>query len=39
MIDDLTRERILDAAKIEEVVSDYVSLLKRGVNYLGLCPF
>lgn len=39
MIDDLTRERILDAAKIEEVVSDYVSLRKRGVNYLGLCPF
>lgn len=39
MIDDLTRERILDAANIVEVVSDFVSLRKRGVNYLGLCPF
>lgn len=39
MIDDLTRERILDAANIVEVVSDFVSLRKRGVNFLGLCPF
>lgn len=39
MIDRATVDRIFDAAKIEEVVSDYVSLRKRGVNYIGLCPF
>ena len=32
-------ERILDTAKIEEVVSDFVTLKKKGVRYLGLCPF
>lgn len=30
---------VLDTAKIEDVVSDYVVLTKRGVNYTGLCPF
>lgn len=39
MIDQATIDRILDAANIVDVVSDYVSLHKRGVNYLGLCPF
>lgn len=39
MIDAITIDRIFDAAKIEEVVSDFVSLRKRGVNYVGLCPF
>lgn len=39
MIDRVTVDRIFEAAKIEEVVSDYVSLRKRGVNYIGLCPF
>ncbi len=39
MIDRSTIERILDAAKIEEVVSDFVALRKRGVNLIGLCPF
>lgn len=39
MIDQVTIERILDAAEITEVVSDFVVLKKRGVNYLGLCPF
>lgn len=34
-----TIERIHSAAKIEEVVSDYVSLRKRGANLIGLCPF
>ena len=29
----------MDAARIEDVVSDYVTLKKRGVNLLGLCPF
>lgn len=32
-------ERVLEAAKIEEVVSDFVELKKKGVRYLGLCPF
>src|SRR5512133_1523936 len=39
MIDRPTIERILDAAQITEVVQEFVQLKKRGVNYLGLCPF
>src|SRR5210317_723235 len=39
MIDHNTIERILDAAEISDVVSDFVTLRKRGVNQLGLCPF
>ena len=39
MIDRETIERIMDTAKVEEVVGDFVSLRKRGVNMIGLCPF
>ncbi len=39
MIDQGTIDRILDAAHIEEVVSDFVTLRRRGVNLVGLCPF
>ena len=39
MIDRTTVERILDAAQIVDVVSEFVTLRKRGVNYVGLCPF
>lgn len=39
MIDHPTIDRILDAAQIYDVVSDFVTLRKRGVNYVGLCPF
>ncbi|MFB6320660.1 DNA primase [Saccharicrinis sp. FJH54] len=39
MIDQFTIEKIHDAARIEEVVSEYVTLKKRGVNFIGLCPF
>jgi DNA primase len=39
MIDHSTIERIFDAAQITEVVQEFVSLKRRGVNYLGLCPF
>jgi DNA primase len=39
MIDHATVERILDAAQIVDVVSDFVTLRKRGVNFVGLCPF
>ena len=38
-IDRETVQRILDSANIVEVVSDFVSLKKRGANYIGLCPF
>ena len=39
MIDRATVDRIMEAANIVEVVSDFVSLKKVGVNYKGLCPF
>lgn len=38
-IDQETVRRIIDTADIVEVVSDFVSLRKRGANYVGLCPF
>ena len=38
-LDDLTIQRIKDAADIVDVVGDFVDLKKRGVRYLGLCPF
>ena len=34
-----TVEQILQAARIEEVVGEFVTLKKRGTNYIGLCPF
>ncbi len=39
MIKPETIQTILDTARIEEVVGDFVPLKKRGVNYIGLCPF
>ena len=39
MIDRATVDKIMDAVRIEEVIGDFVSLRKRGANYLGLCPF
>lgn len=39
MIDQGTIDRIMDAAQIVDVVSDFVTLRKRGVNFVGLCPF
>ena len=39
MIDQATIDRILEAADIVNVVSEFVTLRKRGVNYVGLCPF
>ena len=38
-IDRETVQRILDTADIVDVVSDFVSLKRRGANYIGLCPF
>jgi len=39
MIDQPTIDRITDTAQIQDVVGDFVTLRKRGVNLLGLCPF
>jgi DNA primase len=39
MLDQNTIDRINDAAQIQDVVSDYVTLRKRGANLIGLCPF
>lgn len=39
MIDQITIDRIMGAANIVDVVSEFVTLRKRGVNYIGLCPF
>lgn len=39
MITQETIDKILSTARIEEVVSDFVKLKKRGVNFLGNCPF
>ena len=39
MIDHSTIEHILDSANIVDVIEEFVSLKKRGVNHIGLCPF
>ena len=39
MIDRATIDKIMDAANIVDVVSEFVTLRKAGVNYKGLCPF
>ncbi len=39
MIPPDTIQKILDATHIEEVVSEFVSLHRRGANYVGCCPF
>ena len=39
MIDQETIQRIMETAKIEEVIGEFVSLKKRGANHIGCCPF
>lgn len=39
MISQDTKQKILDATRIEEVIGDFVSLKKRGANHIGCCPF
>ena len=39
MIDQITIDKIIDAAQIVDVVSQFVTLKRRGINYVGLCPF
>lgn len=38
-ITDKTVQQIFDTAKVEDVVGDFVHLKKRGINYIGNCPF
>ncbi len=39
MIPQKTVQEILETAKIEDVIQDFVNLRRRGVNMIGLCPF
>ncbi len=39
MIKKETIQTIIETARIEDVVGEFVSLKRRGVNYIGLCPF
>ena len=39
MIPQETIDRIFEAARVEEIVGDFVELKKAGVNYKGRCPF
>ena len=39
MIDRGTKDRILAATRIEEVVGDFIALRRRGANWWGICPF
>ena len=39
MIPSETVDKILDTARIEDVVGDFVSLRKNGANYKACCPF
>lgn len=39
MLEQSTIDRIIDAANIVDVVSEYVTLRRAGANYKGLCPF
>lgn len=39
MIPKETIEKIFETARIDEVVGEFITLKKRGVNYIGLCPF
>ena len=39
MIPKETIDKIFESIKIEEIIGDFVSLKKKGVNYIGNCPF
>ncbi len=39
MITEKSKQEILDVVRIEEVVGEFVSLKRRGINLMGLCPF
>ena len=39
MISQKSIQEVLETAKVEDVVGDFVNLKRRGVNMIGLCPF
>ena len=39
MIDEQTVQRIIESAQIVDVVQDFMTLRRRGSNYIGCCPF
>ena len=39
MISQKSVQEIIETAKVEDIIQDYVTLKRRGVNMLGLCPF
>ena len=39
MIDEQTKQQIIDTARIDDVVSDFVQLRRKGSGFVGLCPF
>ena len=39
MIDEQTKQLIIDTARIDEVVQDFVHLRRKGSAFVGLCPF
>ena len=39
MISKETIDKVFETVKIEEIVSDFIALKKKGVNYIGNCPF
>lgn len=39
MIDNELRDRIKDANDIVDIIGQFVTLKKKGINYLGICPF
>jgi DNA primase len=39
MISQKTIQTVFETVKVEDVVGDFVKLTRRGVNYIGLCPF
>ncbi len=39
MIPKITVDKIIDTARVEDVIGDFITLKKRGANLLGLCPF
>lgn len=39
MIKQKTIDEIMETARVEEVIEDFVNLKRRGVNLIGLCPF
>lgn len=39
MIKESSIQEVLETAKVEDIVQDYVRLKRRGANLIGLCPF